>query len=97
MPGFAHIFLVGSEESQSSARRVPQYQFTYNTGGNSYVRVFDEKGLEEFLRSEAGVLGEVAGKAIEELRRAGSTTITGVDIKDHEAPGLGLQQLPSDY
>ena len=95
MPGFVHIFLLGSE--QRGGRPVPQFQLTYNTGGNSYVRVFDEEGLDEFLHSHAGVEGELADKAIEELRRAGNTTIADVDIKDYEAPGLGLEQLPSDY
>ncbi len=95
MSGFIHIFLLGPEQ-QRSGRRVPQFQLTYNTGGNSYVRVFDEKGLDEFLRSHAGMRGEAADEAIEELRRARKTTIADVEIKDYEAPALGLEQLPSD-
>lgn len=96
MPGFAHIFLLGAEP-QKYGKIVPQYQFNYTMGGNSYVRVFDEKGLEQFLGSEIGMTPEMVDKAMQELRQLGKTTIAHVEIPEHQAPALGLQQLPADY
>jgi hypothetical protein len=96
MAGFVHIFRLGAEQQQHG-RAVPQYQLNYNVGGNTYVRVFDEHGLSEFLHSDIGLLATAADGALEELHRAGTATITDVKIKDFEAPALGLEQLPSDY
>ena len=95
MPGFVHIFGLGTEPDEGHA--APQYQLNYNLAGKTYVRVFDERGLSKFLRSDLGIVPQAVEKALEELRREGRTTITDVEINEYEAPALGLEQLPSDY
>jgi hypothetical protein len=95
MPGFLHIFFVGTELGPYG-KAVLHYQLTYSTGGNSYVRVFSEPGLEEFLDSDIGLDARLVEKAIEELRRTGKVTIADVGIRETELPAMGLEQLPSD-
>lgn len=96
MPGFLHVFRLGSEP-QNSGRSVAQYQLNYTIGGNSYVRVFDENGLNKFLRSNIGINPELTDTALQQLHRTGKTSIADVEIPEHEAPALGLAQLPTDY
>ncbi len=97
MAGYAHIVRLGTREA-TYGRTVGQYQFTYNTGGRSWVRTFDDEiSLAEFLRSEVGVVPNVADMAMEDLRRLGHATLTDIEIEEVHAPAMGLEQLPSDY
>ncbi len=97
MPGFAHLVRLGTREG-TYGTIVGQYQFTYNTGGKSWVRTFDdEHTLAQFLRSEVGVVPEVTDRAIEELHSTGHVTLPDIEIEEVHAPALGLEQLPSDY
>ncbi len=97
MVGFAHIVLLGAREG-TYGKTLGQYQFTLNAGGNSWVRTFDnEEKLLEFLVSDIAVPGEVAQQAVAEARHTGNTTIADVEIRESEAPAMGLEQLPSDY
>jgi hypothetical protein len=96
MAGFAHIIRLGVREG-TYGRIVGEYQFTYNEGGKSWVRTFgDEASLAEFLRSDIAIPPEVAAAAMEELRDAGKTTLTDVEIRESELPAMGLEDLPSD-
>ncbi len=96
MPGFAHIFRVG-EATGTYGKRVFEYQLNYTVGGNTYARVFDEDGLDQFLRSDLALTPEMADQTMRELRESGKATVANVEIPAHEAPALGLQQLPSEY
>ncbi len=96
MPGFVHIFRLGTEP-QKYGKIVAQYQLNYTIGGNSYVRVFDENGLDKFLRSNIGITPEMTDTALQQLHEAGKTTLADVEIPQHEAPALGLEQVPTDY
>jgi hypothetical protein len=97
MPGFVHIFRLGAREG-TYGRTVGEYQFTYNAAGKSWTRTFDdEASLIEFLRSDVALLVDVTTKAVDEVRRVGNTTIADVDIRESEAPAMGLEQLPTDY
>ena len=51
----------------------------------------------KFLRSDAAIPADVVAAALEELRGAGKTTIADVEIRESEAPAMGLEQLPSDF
>ncbi len=93
MPGYLHIFRLPEAVNDRQATR---YQLNYTVGGNSYVRVFNPEGLDEFLRSNVGVAPEAAEEALRQLRCDGRTTIAEVDIRESEAPAMGLEQLPSD-
>ena len=96
MPGYVHLFRLGADVANSSAP-VSQYQLTYNNGGNSFVRVFDAAGLEEFIRSNLGITAPAADKALADLRAGHPVTIADVEIPEREAATLGLEQMPSDY
>ncbi len=96
MPGYAHIIRVGLRDGTYGGT-VGEYQFTYTEGSNSWVRTFDgESSLAEFLASDIGVPGQVVDSTIDQLRREGNVTLADIDIRDSEAPAMGLEQLPSD-
>jgi hypothetical protein len=96
MPGYANIFRLGAREG-TYGKVVGEYQFTYSDGGKSWARTFDdEASLIEFLQRDVAVSAEIAEKGMDELRRAGRTTLADVDIRESEAPAMGLRQLPSD-
>lgn len=96
MSGFVHIFRL-EQATGTYGKTVFRYQLNYTVGGNTYVRVFDEGGLDLFLRSDLSLTPEMAGKTMRELRAVGKATVADVDIPAHELPALGLEQLPSDY
>ena len=97
MLGFAHIIRLGVREG-TYGRTIGEYQFTYNDGRKSWVRTFDGgASLAEFLRSDAAIPADVVAAALEELRGAGKTTNADVEIRESEAPAMGLEQLPSDF
>ena len=96
MLGFAHVIRLGVREG-TYGRIVGEYQFTYNSGGNMWVRTFDdEASLAEFMGSDVAISPHVVASALEELSRSGSATVTDVEIRESEAPAMGLEQLPSD-
>ncbi len=97
MIGLAHIVLLGAREG-TYGKTLGQYQFTLNASGNSWVRTFDsEDKLLEFLVSDISVPADIADRALAEARRNGNSTIAEVEIRESEAPAMGLEQLPSDY
>ena len=97
MPGFAHIIRLGVREG-TYGRMLGEYQFTYHESGKSWVRTFDgEASLAEFLRSDVAISTEVVAAGMEELRASGKTTIADVEIRESEAPAMGLEQMPSEY
>ncbi len=96
MSGYVHMFRLGSEV-EKSGRAVPQFQLTYTAGGNSFVRVFEPAGLEEFIRSNLGITAAAADKAMADLRAGQPVTINDVEIPEHQTAAMGLEQLPSDY
>ena len=90
MAGYAHIITLPAEP-------VPQYQFTYNTGGSSYARTFTEQGLLEFLESKVALTSAVMDQVVDQLRSGGRATVPELEIPDNETAMLGLQQVSSDY
>lgn len=94
--GFVHIVGVGTVED-SGGLRIPQYQFTFNDGGISYARTFDEAQLVEFLTEEVGILPDILDNALAEARRDGHTTIPDVAISHNQAAAFGLIPAGSDY
>ncbi len=97
MIGFAHIVLLGAREG-TYGKTLGQDQFTLNASGNSWVRTFDsEDKLLEFLVSDISLPAEIAESAVADVRQNGNTTIADVEIRESEAPAMGLEQLPSDY
>jgi hypothetical protein len=96
MPGYANLVRLGLREG-TSGRSVGAYQFTYVDGGRSWDRTFDqESALAEFLRSNVAVPAKVVDSALEELRGEGHVTLTEVDIRESEAPAMGLELTPSE-
>jgi hypothetical protein len=88
MPGTLHIFRLKSDP--------PQYQVDFNLGANSWVRVFDAHGLDEFLRhSWALPEGEVEAM-LGELRAIGHTTEAFVDMQESHLAEMGFAESPSD-
>ncbi len=97
MSGYAHIFRLGTRTGTHGGT-LDEYQFTYNMGANSWARTFDDLGaLSEFLRSNVGLTHTRTDEAVSLLRQAGKITIAEVEIPEHLAPALGLEQMPSDY
>ncbi len=88
MPGTLHIF-----------RRKPdplQYQVNYNLGVNSWVQVFDAKGLDEFLRHSWGLPESEIDAMLEELRTTGRTNEAFVDLQEAHLAEMGFAESPSD-
>ena len=94
--GFAHILALGAVED-SSGLRVPQYQFTFNDGGNSYGRTFDEARFVEFLREDIGLLPDVLDRVLSDLREHGHSTITDLHLSGNDTAFMALGQVSSDY
>lgn len=75
---------------------VEEYQFSYVTGGNAWVRTFDLVGMEEFLISEVGLTPERVREVMKQVRLQGTVTVPGVELRENEANALGLHHFPSD-
>jgi hypothetical protein len=96
MPGYAHIFRLGTRKAAHGAT-VSEYQFTYNRAGHTWARTFDgQASLERFLRSNVGLTHARTEQALSELGRSGKITIAEAEIAENAAPALGLKQMPSD-
>jgi len=96
MPGYANLVRLGLRDG-TYGRTVGEYQFTYVDGGKSWARTFDgEASLAEFLRSNVAVPAEVVDGALEKLRGEGHVTLAEVDIRESEAPAMGLELMPSE-
>jgi len=95
MAGYAHIIKLG-EVVDSAGISVPEYQFTYNDGSNSYARTFDEMGLVEFLKEDIALTPEALNALLTELRDRGNTNLAGLDIAHQDASVMGLKEVPSD-
>ena len=97
MAGYIHITRAGAATGTYGASALPEYQLTYVTGGNSFVRTFSDAGMEEFLASYIGLTADEAAAAIDRVRLHGNATIPEVGLSEQTAAALGLTQLPSDY
>ena len=93
--GFAHIIKLG-EVGDSGGLRIPQYQFTYDDGQNTYARTFDETGLGEFLRDDIGLRPDLLDAVMSDLRSGENAILKDVHIAENEASVMGLMQAPSD-
>ncbi len=98
MAGILHIFRVG-EQASKHRENIPEYQVNYVVAeGNSYARTFTgREPLAEFLASTALVPENLAEQALRELDTRGDVTIPEVEIPEHQAAAIGLEELPSDF
>lgn len=98
MAGILHIFRVGAE-SGTHHQLIPEYQLNYSvTSGNTYARTFTgREPLAEFLADKALVPESALKATMRELDSAGHITIPDVEIAEHDAPAIGLEELPSDF
>jgi hypothetical protein len=94
MAGYAHILRLG-EVIDTTGVRVPEFQFTYSDGDNSYARTFDETDLITFLTEDVALTSDVLDVALRDLRETGSSIIPDVHISGNDAAALGLQEVPS--
>lgn len=88
MPGTLHIF-----------RRKPdplEYQVNYNLGVNTWVKVLDARGLDEFLRHSWGLPDSEISAMLDELRSTGRTTEAFVDMGESHLAEMGFAESPSD-
>lgn len=76
---------------------IPLHQFTFNTGGNAYSRIFNEAELVEFLTQELGVVPEVLNLAMNDLHTKGNATIANLELSENEAAANGLEEVGADY
>ncbi len=88
MAGTLHIFRLKPDP--------PQYQVNINLGANSWVRVFDADGLDEFLRHTWGLPESEVEAMLGELRATGHTTEALVDIPEAHLGEMGFAESPSD-
>ena len=88
MPGTLHIFRLKAEPLQ--------YQVNYNLGANSWVRVVDPVGLEEFLRHSSALPVSEVDAMLDEVRSQGHTTEAKVDIPEMHLGEMGFAESPSD-
>jgi hypothetical protein len=75
---------------------VEEYQFSYVSGGNAWVRTFDFTGMEQFLISEVGLTPERVRDLMKQVRLQGTATIPGAEFSENQALTLGLEHMPSD-
>ena len=88
MPGTLHIFRLRPNPLQ--------YQVNYNIGANSYVKVLDPEGLEEFLHHGPGLPQSDIHAMLDELRSSGHTTEAMVDLNESHLTEMGFTESPSD-
>lgn len=88
MPGNLHIFRLRTEPLQ--------YQVNYNLGANSWVQVFDPKGLEEFLTYASGLAPGEVQAMLTELRKDGHTSEALVNLGESHLGEMGFAETPSD-
>jgi len=88
MPGTLHIFRLKPDPLQ--------YQAIINVGANSWVRVFDAPGLDEFLRHSWALPGSEVEAMLGELRASGRTTEALIDIPESHLAEMGFAESPSD-
>lgn len=98
MAGILHIFRVGTEPTKHH-EVIPEYQVNYSvTDGNSYARTFSgREPLAEFLVSTALVPESSVERTLRDLDSGSHVTITDVEIPEHEASVIGLEELLSDF
>jgi hypothetical protein len=94
--GYAHLFTL-PQAMDSRGSSIPLHQFTFNTGGNAYARVFNESELLEFLGAELGVVPEVLNAAMDDLHTKGNATIPNLELTENEAAANGLEEVGVDY
>ncbi|HWR16134.1 MAG TPA: hypothetical protein VN577_15005 [Terriglobales bacterium] len=94
--GFAHIISLGVV-SDSAGIRVPQYQFTFNDGGKSYGRTFDETSLIQFLSQDIALRPDLLDQALADLRDHRNATIRNLTISENDAAFMGFKEVPSDF
>jgi len=88
MPGNLHIFRLKADPLQ--------YQVNYNLGANSWVQVFDPRGLEEFLRHSTALPDREIDAMLAELHSDGHTSEANVDIGESHLGEMGFAESPSD-
>jgi hypothetical protein len=88
MPGTFHIFRLKPDPLQ--------YQANITVGANSWVRVFDAPGLDEFLRHSWALPESEVEAMLGELRASGRTTEALVDIPESQLAEMGFAESPSD-
>jgi len=94
--GYAHLFALPNK-TDSGNIAIPLHQFTFNTGGNAYSRIFSEPELLEFLTQELGVVTDVLDAAMDDLHTKGNATIANLDLSENEAAANGLEEVGVDY
>lgn len=95
--GYAHLFSLPSRSTDSTGVVLPLYQFTFNTGGNAYSKVFDEPHLVEFLAEELGLMPDVLDSTMTQLRSLGNSTIPNLDFSENDAAAMGMEEVGADY
>ena len=94
--GYAHLFALPNK-TDSRTPPIPLHQFTFNTGGNAYSKIFNEDELVEFLSQELGVVPEVLNPAMDDLHTKGNATIANLELSENEAAANGLAEAGVDY
>ena len=96
MLGYAHIFSL-PRSTDSQGLHLPMYQFTFNTGGNAYSKVFDEPHLVEFLSEELGLGADVVDSTMNQVRSLGNSTIGNLEFSENDAAATGMEEVGVDY
>ena len=95
--GYVHLFALPPVVSDSGGVHLPQYQFTFNTGGNAFSKVFEEGHLVEFMAEELGLREDLLEHAMNDLHASGKATIAGVELSENKAAAVGLEKVGVDY
>jgi hypothetical protein len=88
MPGTLHIFRLRPNPIE--------YQVNYNLGVNTWVKVLDGDGLEDFLRHSWGFPDSEITAMLDELRSSGRTTEAFVEVGEAHLAEMGFAESPSD-
>ena len=88
MAGTLHIFRLKPDPLQ--------YQVNFNIGANSWVKVFEARGLDEFLRHTWGLPATEIDAMLGELRSSGRTTEALVEMQESHLAEMGFAETPSD-
>jgi hypothetical protein len=73
-----------------------EYQANYNLGAASWVQVFPQRQLEDFLRLGSGLDAVRVADILAELRQTGHSTEAPVYIAETHLAEMGFAESPSD-
>jgi len=88
MSGTLHIFRLKSNPVE--------FQVNYNLGSATWVKVFDNKEIDHFLRHDATLAEDQASAVLKELSESGRSTLGAFRFHEPHLAEMGFSESPSE-